>query len=217
MTDYKSLHPGSTSVSFVSILLKHEKLIALKQTLKQTAGRIAVLDFGCGEGNFAVALNSPVFRKLIGVDFYGLELDSSLYERSLMRIDALDDPRLNIRLADFCCLPDELIESLFNYEKIFIYINNDNHRMSDSTTNDLSKSTECRLVRSLLIYPVGTVLISLGLLPIIDDWKLDHFCISTRHIEPLSYDPGRDEMKVYRYEKVSTAMDARRHTRLGIL
>ena len=213
MTDYKSSHPGSTSVPFMSILLKHEKLIALKQT----ADRILVLDFGSGEGNFAVALNSPGFRELIGVDFYGLELDSRLYERSKKRIDALDDPRLNIRHADFCCLPDELIESLSVYDKIFIYINNDNHRMSDSTTNDLSKSTECRLVESLSIYPVGTVLVSLGLLPITHDWKLQHFCISTPDIEPLSYDPGRDEMKVYRYEKVSTAMEARRTTRLGIL
>ena len=76
--------------------------------------------------------------------------------------------------------------------------------MADSATNNIADTTETRLVKTLSIYPVGTVLVSLGLLPIDEDgWELQRFCFDTTDIEPLCYAPNRTEMNVYRYKKLS--------------
>ena len=75
--------------------------------------------------------------------------------------------------------------------------------MADSTTNNIGDTTETRLVRSLRNYRVGTVLLSLGVLPMDSDWDLQRFCIMTSDIDPLTYAPNRTTMVVsYKLDKL---------------
>ena len=153
---------------------------------------------------FCGDIQSILSRSIGRVQFWGVELDAILYEVSRERLGKLYDRRLHLLNEDFCKLPDKLIERINSCDNVFVYVNNDGFRMADSATNNVADTTETRLVKTLSIYPVGTVLVSLGLLPIDkDDWELQRFCFDTTDIEPLCYAPNRAEMNVYRYEKLS--------------
>ena len=199
MTDYKASHPGSITVQFAV------KVIDYFFGLKSISPRedSTVIDLGSGEGFFLETL-SRFYRDQGRVQFWGVELNATLYEVSRERLEKLNDRRLHLLNDDFCKLSDKLIERINSCDNVFVYVNNDGFRMADSATNNVADTTETRLVKTLSIYPVGTVLVSLGLLPIDkDDWELQRFCFDTTDIEPLCYAPNRAEMNVYRYEKLS--------------
>ena len=199
MSDYKASHPGSITVQFAV------KVIDYFFGLKSISSRedSIVLELGSGEVFFVDTL-SRLHHDQGRVQFWGVELNATLYKVSRERLEKLNDRRLHLLNEDFCKLPNSLIKRINSCDNVFVYVNNDGFRMADSATNNVVDTTETRLVKTLSIYPVGTVLVSLGLLPIDkDDWELQRFCFDTTDIEPLCYAPNRSEMNVYRYEKLS--------------
>ena len=199
MTDYKASHPGSITAEFAVILIDY--FFGLKSISPREDS--TVIDLGFGEGFFLETL-SRFYRDQGRVQFWGVELNATLFEVSRERLEKLNDRRMHLLNEDFCKLSESLIERINSCDNVFVYVNNDGFRMADSATNNIVDTTETRLVKTLSIYPVGTVLVSLGLLPIDEDgWELQRFCFDTTDIEPLCYAPNRTEMNVYRYKKLS--------------
>ena len=209
MSDYKSMHHGSTSVEFAEYVLLHPKLA----NVTGGDGEVLVIDIGSADGNWAEAAHNIDSENL---NFIGIELDRKLVEESSLRVSEMNDNRVTIECMDFCKLTLGILEKIRGYNQVVMFLNNDRHRMADSPTNDLTRTMEGRLVQSLTKYSVGTVLFCMGLLPVHDDWVLQTYCVSTRKMKPLTYDPGRDKVHLYRYEKVGGTNRQRRSGRNAI-
>ena len=203
MSDYKSMHHGSTSVEFAQFVLKHPKLA----NVTGGGGEVLFIDNGSADGNWAEAAHNIVSENF---NFIGIEKDRRLFEESSLRVREMNDDRLTIKWMDFCALTFDFLEMIRGYDRVVMFLNNDRHRMADSPTNDLTNTMESRLVESLLNYSVGTVLICMGVLPVHEDWVLQTYCVSTRKMKPLTYDPGREKVHLYRYEKVGESNRRRR-------
>ena len=197
MSDYKSTHHGSTTEEFLTIVIRSKYFVDISS--KSSRERINFADFGSGIGNAGKVVHDQKHRGLV---FWGIENDEALSDYSKERLGKLNNKNLNVVKADFTNLPRHVMDTFENGGRLFIYLNNDRYRMADSTTNNIGDTTETRLVRSLRNYRVGTVLLSLGVLPMDSDWDLQRFCIMTSDIDPLTYAPNRTTMDVYRYEKV---------------
>ena len=197
MSDYKSTHHGSTTEEFLTIVIRSKYLVGIGSISSRE--KINFADFGSGIGNAGKVVHDQKHRGLV---FWGIENDEALSDYSEERLGQLGDKNLHMVKADFCDLPSNVMDTFKNGGKLFIYLNNDRYRMADSTTNNIGETTETRLVRSLRNYHVGTVLLSLGVLPMDSDWDLQRFCVETKDIDPLTYAPNRTTMDVYRYEKV---------------